>query len=80
MYSCIKTVIFSKEGFQDIFCREMYDDVSYATDVQIRGGKSNHSQSGYFWNTLKGEELKTYEKWVLNAPDDVLVKITTFSS
>jgi len=75
MYSCIKNVTFSRDGFPDVICREMLDDISGKTDVQIRGGKNNHNQSGYNWQNLQGEFLTTYNNWISNCPSDVKIKI-----
>lgn len=75
MYSHIKEVTLSKTGFPDVVCREMFDDATGLVDVQIRGGKNNHEQSGYSWHTLKNQGLETYHKWLSNPPNDVLVKV-----
>lgn len=75
MYSCIKEVTFSKMGFPSVVCREMYDDTTDFIYVQIRGGKSNHAQSGYTWHTLQNQALKTYHEWLSNPPSDVSVRI-----
>lgn len=75
MYSCIKIVTFSRNGFPDVVCREMFDDISRKTDVQVRGGKNNHNQSGYSWHNLQGEFLKTYSEWIKSCPSDVKIKI-----
>lgn len=77
MYSCIKKVKFSRNDFTDIFCREMFDDISGETDIQVRNGKSNHAQSGYNWETITNENLlKTYFSWLENPPENTLVTIS----
>lgn len=78
MYSCIKIVTFSRKGFPDVVCREMFDDISGKIDVQLRGGKNNHSQSGYSWYTIKHDALETYNEWISNCPSDVKIKIKEF--
>lgn len=78
MYSCIKIVTFSRKGFSDVVCREMFDDISGKTDVQLRGGKNNHNQSGYNWQTIQGKFLTTYNEWMKNCPPNIKIKIKEF--
>lgn len=78
MYSCIKKVTFSRTGFPDLIIREMKDDISNTITFEMRGGKSNHVQSGYSWHIIQNEALDTYRRWMVSLPENTTVKIENF--